>query len=112
PLTVEMQEGLASDALALAEEFPVGVFRRKLDALIETAQQPTMQERHAEAVTRRRIDVTRQPDGMATLEVYGPEVEIHAIHGRVTAIAKAIKDHDTTGDPEACGADCASTGVG
>ena len=96
PLPTEMQEALASDALALAEEFPVGVFRRKLDALIETAQQSTIEERHAEAVTRRRTDLIRQPDRMATLQVYAPEVELTAAYGRAVAMAKAIKADQAT----------------
>lgn len=99
PLPTDIQDALASDALALAEAFPVGVFRRKLDALIETVLQSTMVERRAEAVTRRRVDMTRQPDGMATLELHAPEVEVSAIYGRITATAKAIKDHQAT-DPE------------
>lgn len=99
-LDADVRSVIAPDALALAEEFPVGVFRRKLNALIETALQPTIAQRHIDAVARRRVDVTAQPDGMATLEVYAPAVEVHAIHGRITAMAKAIKGHGVAGDTD------------
>jgi hypothetical protein len=86
----ELREQLLRRAVPLAESEPVGTFRRALRTLIEAAQATTLEERHHRAVAQRRIMVERGPDAMAGLWIFGPEVEIHAIHNRMTQIAKAI----------------------
>ncbi|MFT4134969.1 DUF222 domain-containing protein [Microbacterium sp.] len=85
---------LAPAALDLAEAEPVGVFRRKLGKLIETARAETLTERHEKALTERRTWVQPGTEGMATLELHAPAVEVHAAHERATAIAKALKTRD------------------
>lgn len=91
-LSDELRQSLASRALDLAQRYAVGPFRRKLDALIDAEQQPTAEERHEQALAERRVDLIPQPDGMATLEVYGPAVELHAAFERATAAAKVLGD--------------------
>ncbi|WP_341994495.1 HNH endonuclease [Microbacterium sp. LWH7-1.2] len=86
----ELREMLLQRAVPLAASEPVGTFRRALRTLIDTAQATTLEERHQRALTQRRIAVERGQDGMAGLWIFGAEVEIHAIHGRLTQMAKAI----------------------
>jgi hypothetical protein len=95
----ELRGQVVDRAVELAEAEPVGSFRRALRSLIQTVQAATLEERHREAVRERRIWVEPGPDGMGTLSVFGPIVELRAIHGRVTAIAKTItgqRDHAKT----------------
>ncbi|MGK3953766.1 DUF222 domain-containing protein [Microbacterium sp. I2] len=86
----ELRDQIIDKAVQLAEAEPVGTFRRGLRMLIQTVQAATLEERHQEALRERRVWVDPGQDGMGTLSVYGPLVELHAIHGRVTAIAKTI----------------------
>ncbi|WP_374975495.1 DUF222 domain-containing protein [Microbacterium trichothecenolyticum] len=86
----ELREMLLERAVPLAESEPVGTFRRALRTLIDTAQATTLEERHQRALRARRIVVEPGRDGMAGLWIFAPEVEIHAIHGRLTQMAKTI----------------------
>ncbi len=96
-LMPDLRDAVAAQALVLAEAEPVGTFRRGLQALIEKAQAPTIEERWAAAVKNRRVVLEPGQDGAGLLLIYGPIVELHAIHGRATAIAKTIfgRDGDT-----------------
>ncbi|WP_239066276.1 HNH endonuclease signature motif containing protein [Microbacterium hibisci] len=85
---VALRGELLPHAVALAESEPVGTFRRALRRLIETAQAPTLEERQSQAIAQRRIAVEPGHDGMAWLWIYGAQVEIHAIHGRLSRMAK------------------------
>ncbi|WP_374209516.1 DUF222 domain-containing protein, partial [Microbacterium sp. HD4P20] len=86
----ELRGQVVEKAVGLAEAEPVGSFRRALRTLIDTVQARTLEERHRDAVRERRVWVEPGRDGMGTLCVYAPLVEVQAIHGRVTAIAKTI----------------------
>ncbi|WP_109209547.1 MULTISPECIES: HNH endonuclease signature motif containing protein [Microbacterium] len=86
----ELRDGLLPRAVTLAESEPVGTFRRALRGLIETVQALTLEERHTRAVAQRRVVVEAGQDGMAALWLFGPAVEIHAIHGRLTRMAKTM----------------------
>ncbi|GAA5196994.1 HNH endonuclease signature motif containing protein [Microbacterium jejuense] len=88
-------EAFVADAVALAEAEPVGTFRRALRARVTAAQAEALEDRYVRAVAGRRIVVEPGVDGMGDLWVHAPLVELHAIEGRVTAMAKAIK---TAGD--------------
>ena len=92
----EVRDAIAAEAVGLAEELPVGAFRRALRRLIDTHRSATLAERHEAAVVKRRVVVEHADDGMAWLSAYLPAVEAHAIYGRLTSIAKAIKTHDET----------------
>ena len=89
----EFRDRLLGPAVELAETNPVGTFRRKLRALIETVRAVTLTERHERALRRRRIVLEPAHDGMAWLHSYLPAVEAHAIHGRMTAQAKVLSRH-------------------
>ena len=51
---------------------PVGTFRRKLRALVETVRAVTLKERHERALQQRRVVLEPAEDGMAWLHQYGP----------------------------------------
>ena len=93
-LPPDLRDHVATQAVALAEAEPVGTFRRSLQALIEKAQAPTIEERWAAAVKNRRVVLEPGQDGAGLLLIYGPIVELHAIYGRATAIAKTIAGRD------------------
>ncbi|KQZ83263.1 HNH endonuclease [Microbacterium sp. Root166] len=89
----EVRKRLVPRAVELAEELPVGSFRRALRRLVELEQSATMAERHEAALQGRRVVVEPAGDGMAWIHALGPEVEAHAIYNRLTAKAKAICAH-------------------
>ncbi|WP_374311639.1 DUF222 domain-containing protein [Microbacterium sp.] len=86
----EFHAVVVPQAVALAEVEAVGAFRRSLTRLIETVRAQTLDARHREALRQRRVHVEQVDEGMAWLSAYLPAVEAHAIHGRLTAMAKAI----------------------
>lgn len=86
----EFHDAVVPRAIELAQVEAVGTFRRSLARLIETVRAQTLAARHDDAVRRRRVHVEAGEDGMAWLMAYLPAVEAHAIHARVTAMAKAI----------------------
>lgn len=90
----ELRETVLPRALQLAESQPVGAFRRSLRKLIDTARYATLAERHEEALKARRVIVEPAGDGMAWLGLFGPAVEVHAIFGRATAIARVLARQD------------------
>ncbi|GAB2852147.1 DUF222 domain-containing protein [Microbacterium insulae] len=90
----EFHDVIAPRAVALAEVEGVGTFRRSLHRLIETVRVRTLSERHESALSRRRVVVESADDGMAWLMAYLPAVEAHAVHSRVTLMAKAITAAD------------------
>jgi hypothetical protein len=85
---------LEDRARELAESLPVGSFRRALQRLIDHEMAPTLSERYESAVRRRRVVIEPDVDGMSWLHALVPSVEAHAIHGRITAMAGAIRDAD------------------
>ncbi|GAA1986648.1 HNH endonuclease signature motif containing protein [Microbacterium pumilum] len=89
-LPSDVRADVVTRAVELAESEPVGTFRRGLQALVERAQAATIEERWDAAVRTRRVVVERGQDGMGLLQVYAPVVELHAIFGRATAMARAI----------------------
>lgn len=95
---------LTARAVELAEELPVGAFRRALRRLIDTEESATLTQRHEQALTARRVVVEPADDGMAWLHAFLPAVEAHAVHNRLTAMARAM-----TARPDRAGVDA---GVG
>lgn len=77
--------------MELARHHPVGEFRRRLARLIESVRETTLAQRHEAALATRRVAVEPDADGMAWLHLYAPAVEVHAIHGRMTAVAAQLK---------------------
>jgi hypothetical protein len=90
----ELRDEVAARAVELAEAEPVGTFQRALRALIQTLEAPTLEQRYGEAGKKRRVLVESAEDGMGVLLTYAPEVELRAIFGRATAIAKTIAAQD------------------
>ncbi|MGN8551887.1 UNVERIFIED_CONTAM: HNH endonuclease [Microbacterium sp. SLM126] len=86
----DVRERLTGRAVELAMELPVGSFRRQLQRLIESEESATLSQRHEQALANRRIVVETAAEGMAWLHAYLPAVEAHAIHDRVTRMAKVI----------------------
>ncbi|WP_194410783.1 HNH endonuclease signature motif containing protein [Microbacterium cremeum] len=86
----ELRGRVVDAGLTLAEAEPVGSFRRALSDLIARVEAATLEQRFEAAVTQRRVWVDRGPDGMGLLGLHHPAVEVHAIHSRITAMAKAI----------------------
>ncbi|WP_375385670.1 DUF222 domain-containing protein [uncultured Microbacterium sp.] len=86
----EFHAQLVPAAIGLAETQPVGTFRRKLRALIDTVRAATLTERHEEAVRRRRVVLQPDQDAMTWVMTLMPAVEAQAIWARATAIAKVI----------------------
>ena len=87
----EHREVVLARGAALAVEHPVGTFRRMLRVLVEGLRAVTLPARYAEALQHRRVAVEPAEDGMAWLSAFLPAVEAHAIHGRLTVIAGAIR---------------------
>ncbi|TFV81004.1 HNH endonuclease [Microbacterium sp. dk485] len=77
-------------AVELAEARPLGAFRRLLRKLVETVRAATLEQRHRDAIAQRRVVIEPAADGMAWLLVHLPAVEAHAVHNRVTAMAKVL----------------------
>lgn len=89
----ESRDELLPQALALAEKESVGKFRRRLRMLIDRVRVVTLEQRHREALERRRVFVQHDENGMAWTMIYGPAVEAQAISNRITTMAKRIKEH-------------------
>lgn len=85
-----LREPVLTRAIALAEAESVGTFRRALRKLVDTARAETLTERFERAALSRRIVVVPADDNMAWLMTLAPAVEVHAIHGLMTARAKVI----------------------
>jgi hypothetical protein len=84
------RDQLLHPAIELAENNPVGTFRRKLRTLVDTVRAQTLTERYEHAIHKRRVWVETGDDGIALLQWYGPAVDIRAAHARLTAQAKAL----------------------
>jgi hypothetical protein len=81
---------LLHPAVDLAEALPVGTFRRRLRALIETVRASTLTERCENAIQTRRVVIEHTGDGTGALHWYGPMVDIRAGYDRLTAQAKTL----------------------
>ncbi|WP_413354826.1 DUF222 domain-containing protein [Microbacterium sp. 1P06AB] len=86
------RDELIGEVLTLAEEMPTGPFRRAVKRIVDREREATIAERYADAVAHRHVRVEPGVDGMAWLTAHLPAVEAHAIHGRLTAIAKTLDD--------------------
>ena len=93
-LEPHLRDRLVTPAVELAETRPVGVFRRRLRALIDNARAATLAERHAEALTSRRVFTEPADDGMAWLMALMPAVEAHAAMNRITEMGRRIVARD------------------
>ncbi|MHC2998117.1 HNH endonuclease [Microbacterium sp. HJ5] len=90
----DVRARLIPRAVTLAEELPVGAFRRALRRLVESERVATLAERHEAALRQRRVAVEPADDGMAWLHALLPAVEARAIEGRLTEIATVLGSHE------------------
>ncbi|WP_255209203.1 HNH endonuclease signature motif containing protein [Microbacterium oleivorans] len=90
-----VRDELVGEVLDRAEHMPTGPFRRALKRIVDREREASLAERHADAVTLRHVRVEPGVDGMAWLTAHLPAVEAHAIHGRLTAIAKTLDGERT-----------------
>ncbi|WP_125131817.1 DUF222 domain-containing protein [Microbacterium sp. 10M-3C3] len=90
----ELREAVVPVAVRLAETCALGTFRRRLRALVDTVRAASLEERHREALTRRRVILEPSEDGMAWLLVHLPAVEGHAVMNRLDATARVLADQD------------------
>src|SRR5690349_19947545 len=85
-----LREQVMTPGIELAETQPVGAFRRRLRALIETVRAKSLTERHEQALKRRRVVLQLDEDAMTWVMTLVPAVQAHAIWDRATRIAKVI----------------------
>ena len=101
-------DGLDGDALTtydarlavLATEVNPKQLEKKARHEVELAQPSTAVERAEKAAGTRRIYVDPAADGMASLTLFAPAPEIHAIADRAVRLAAGLK---TAGDPRSMG---------
>lgn len=84
------RDEIVARGLALAENEPLGVYRRSLRRLVDAVRSAGLAERHEAALAARRVVVELAEDGMAWLSALIPAVEARAIHTRLTAMSKVI----------------------
>ncbi|MGP3534213.1 DUF222 domain-containing protein [Microbacterium sp. RD1] len=89
-----LRDRVIPTALELAGAHPLGTFRRRLRALVDTVRAATLEERYQDAVAMRRVAIEAGADGMAWLMVHLPAVEAHAAYERATAMAKLLAARD------------------
>ncbi|MEV8268538.1 DUF222 domain-containing protein [Microbacterium sp. NPDC076911] len=95
---VEARAQFDHDVVKIAEVETAGRLRRFADALAETAQPRTLNERHLDAREERSVRVFALPDGMAQLEAHLPGILAHGIYDRITQQARAIKNVQGSGE--------------
>ncbi|WP_314502532.1 DUF222 domain-containing protein [uncultured Microbacterium sp.] len=86
----EFREGVLARGVQLAESEPLGAFRRRLRALVETVRAATLDDRHEQALDRRRVVLDPGDDAMAWIMLYIPAVEARAVFERATRMAKVL----------------------
>jgi len=88
PEVVARRAGYEEAVLAYALRETPSRLRPIARRLAEQYAQRSLDERHAQAKSRRRVCVVDAEDGMADLYAHLPAVEAYAIHDRLTRIAK------------------------
>lgn len=86
----EFTDEILAEGIRLGESLPIGSFRRRLRELVDAVRAVTLTQRYEEALQTRRVVTEPAADAMAWLHILAPAVAVHAIHGRVTAQAKAL----------------------
>lgn len=77
-----------------------GRLRAMAAAIAEDLLPVSLAERHAEARTRRRVDVRDLDDGMAELHLHGPSPLVHGVYDRLTQLGRSIQKAE--GDASEC----------
>lgn len=87
----EIWESFDAQVLDGARRMPPGKFRLRARVLRERVHPEPLDHRHHRAAEDRRTWSTAEPDGMATLGIFGPASEIHAAERRVDAHARHLR---------------------
>lgn len=82
----------AAVVLPLAETESPNRLRPLARRIAERFQQRTMDERHRNARTRRRVWATEGDDAMADLHLHAPAVLVHGMMDRLSQMAHTIRD--------------------
>ncbi|GGO64948.1 hypothetical protein GCM10010910_21000 [Microbacterium nanhaiense] len=106
-----------SSTVPVAETMTPGELSRVAKKRAAEMADLSPRERHLRARERRFVSITDLDDGMSTLRVNGPSLEVHAVYDRLTKLAKIVK-HDRAGVREQyrravghpIGAECAAEG--
>lgn len=104
-------------ALDRATHLTPGRLAPALRVIAERFQDRTLDERHADAVARRSVEVTDLPGGLAALTLTHDATLVHGIHDRLTAQARSVIAARESGDSptpsaERPGEDAAQGGAG
>lgn len=75
-----------------ARRMPPGKFRLRARLVRERVHPESIDDRHRRAAEDRRIWTTAEPDGMATLSIFGPAAEVQAAQRRADAHARHLRD--------------------
>lgn len=94
PLDAPVRERVLDQAVDWAQSLPIGPFRRAVRRVIDTTRADSLAQRHRAALAQRRVCVEPAGDGMAWLATLAPEVEVRAIHHRLTALGTACASPD------------------
>ncbi len=90
----ELRDQVVPIAVELASSLALGAFRRRLRSLVDTVRAATVDERHREALTQRRVILEPAEDGMAWLLVHLPAVEGRAALNRIDEAARRLAERD------------------
>jgi len=113
----EARAAFDSSTVPVAETMTPGELSRVAKKRAAEMADLSPRERHQRARERRFVSITDLDDGMSTLRVNGPSLEVHAVYDRLTKLAKIVK-HDRAGVREQyrqavghpIGAECAAEG--
>jgi len=81
-------------ALSIVASCPPARLRSRLAALRDRSLAAPPIERHRAAREERRVAIEDVEDGMSWLNAYLPSVEAHAVHHRLTDVARAAQGFD------------------
>ncbi len=90
PLPPEQAQEVAREVVPLAQRAAVGVVRRRT-ALLAARVDPTLTERHAEAVTQRRVILQPEADGMASITIYDDAALCRQMYDEIDRLAREIQ---------------------
>ena len=85
-----------SSTVPVAETMTPGELSRVAKKRAAEMADLSPRERHQRARERRFVSITDLDDGMSTLRMNGPSLEVHAVYDRLTTLAKIVK-HDRAG---------------
>src|SRR5690606_32364420 len=95
-LDPDMRARFDEIAVPVAENMTPGELSRIAKKRAAEMADLSPRERHRRARERRFVSITDLDDGMSTLRMNGPSLELHGVYDRLTKLAKIVK-HDRAG---------------